>query len=350
MKEPIGNCEADNSYFHIVRNSVQCYNNRVCEQIDQNGRGNAVNRMIRKIYAVLFVLILLTSGAFAMEESFSFTDDLGRNVTIEKTPERVAVLIGSFADIWCLSGGAESMVAAADDTFRKFDLPVSEEVINLGATKDLSLEKLLLSDPDLIIASCSTAHHVELEPVFAQMGLNAVYFDVDTFEDYLRMLQVCTQLTGSPDRYEAYGEALRTQVDAAKETADGRKPTVLYIRATGSSCRVKNSAGSVLGEMLKALDCVNIADSNTSLLEELSLEAILMADPDFIFVVEQSADPQAAKDVLEKTLFSNPAWKTLTAVREGRYHVMDSSLYNLKPNARWGEAYEKLAEILYGEK
>ena len=85
-------------------------------------------------------------------------------------------------------------------------------------------------------------------------------------------------------------------------------------------------------------------------LEELSLEAILMADPDFIFVVEQSADPQAAKDVLEKTLFSNPAWKTLTAVREGRYHVMDSSLYNLKPNARWGEAYEKLAEILYGEK
>jgi len=212
------------------------------------------------------------------------------------------------------------------------------------------MEKLLLSDPDLVIASCSTAHHVELEPVFAQMGLNAVYFDVDTFEDYLRMLQVCTQLTGSPDRYEAYGEALRTQVDAAKETADGRKPTVLYIRATGSSCRVKNSAGSVLGEMLKALDCVNIADSDTSLLEELSLEAILMADPDFIFVVEQSADPQAAKDVLEKTLFSNPAWKTLTAVREGRYHVMDSSLYNLKPNARWGESYEKLAEILYGEK
>ena len=54
--------------------------------------------------------------------------------------------------------------------------------------------------------------------------------------------------------------------------------------------------------------------------------------------------------MLEKTLFSNPAWQTLTAVREGRVHVMDGSLFNLKPNSRWGEAYEQLAEILYGQK
>ena len=83
--------------------------------------------------------------------------------------------------------------------------------------------------------------------------------------------------------------------------------------------------------------------------EQLSMEAILQADPDFIFVVEQSADPAVAKAVLEETLFSNPAWQTLTAVREDRVHVMDSALYNLKPNARWGEAYEKLADILYGQ-
>ena len=28
---------------------------------------------------------------------------------------------------------------------------------------------------------------------------------------------------------------------------------------------------------------------------------------------------------------------------------MDQALYNVKPNARWGEAYEGLADILYGE-
>ena len=30
-----------------------------------------------------------------------------------------------------------------------------------------------------------------------------------------------------------------------------------------------------------------------------------------------------------------------------RYYVLDKSLYNFKPNERWGEAYQKLADILY---
>ena len=199
-------------------------------------------------------------------------------------------------------------------------------------------------------AAAKSAEQVALAPALEGMGLNAAYFDVDNFEDYLRMLSICTQITGCDENYARCGEAVAAQVDAARARADGSKPTVLYIRATGSSCKVKGSEGSVLGEMLAAMDCVNIADSEESLLESLSIEAIMRADPDFIFIVEQSADPDAAKAVLDKTLFSNPAWQTLTAVREGRVHVMDSSLFNLKPNSRWGEAYAQLAEILYGQK
>ena len=79
------------------------------------------------------------------------------------------------------------------------------------------------------------------------------------------------------------------------------------------------------------------------------MEAILEADPEYIFVVLQGADPANAQEILETTLLSNPAWNTLTAVKEGRYYVMDQVLYNLKPNGRWGEAYEQLADILYPE-
>ena len=129
--------------------------------------------------------------------------------------------------------------------------------------------------------------------------------------------------------------------------ADGSHPSVLYIRATGSSCKVKNSQGSVLGEMLAALGCENIADREGSILEQLSMEVILESDPEYIFVVLQSADPADAQEVLETTLLRNPAWDSLTAIKEGRYYVMDQLLYNLKPNERWGEAYEKLADILY---
>ncbi|MDE6518319.1 MAG: ABC transporter substrate-binding protein, partial [Acetatifactor sp.] len=82
-------------------------------------------------------------------------------------------------------------------------------------------------------------------------------------------------------------------------------------------------------------------------LEQLSMEVILQSAPDYIFVVLQSADPADAQKVLETTLLQNPAWASLTAIKEGRYYVMDQNLYNLKPNERWGEAYEQLADILY---
>ena len=282
------------------------------------------------------------------EKAVTFTDDLGQSFALEP-PRRVAAMIGSFADIWCLAGGRDSLIAAAGDAWTSFDLGLGDDVADLGAVKEPNLEVLLAAEPDLILASVNTAANLELKDTFAQAGLNAAYFEVDCFDDYLRMLEICTRLTGLPERYETYGTAVRAQVDAAVARQDGSAPKVLYVRASGSSCKAKGSEGSVLGEMLADLGCVNVADSQTSLLEQLSLEVILEQDPDFIFAVLQGADPTVAQERLEKTLLSNPAWQTLTAVREGRFHILDNQLYNLKPNERWGDAYEQLVDILCGE-
>ena len=282
------------------------------------------------------------------EEAVTFTDDLGREVTLAK-PRRVAALIGSFADVWCLAGGQGTLVAAADDSWTQFDLDLPETVENLGAVKEPNVEKLLAAEPDFVLGSTKTAADVELLDLLEQSGIGVAYFDISSFADYLRMLEVGTQLTGCPERYTQYGADVQSQVEQAIARQDGSAPRVLYVRATGSSCKVKNSQGTVLGEMLAALGCVNIADSETGLLETLSMETILAEDPEHIFVVLQGSDTTKAEQTLEMSLLSNPAWNELTAVREGRYHVMDQRLYNVKPNARWGEAYEKLADILYPE-
>lgn len=278
-------------------------------------------------------------------ELITFTDDLGRTVSLTK-PQRVACLIGSFADLWCLAGGKDALVAAADDTWTSFDLGLGEDVANLGAVKEPNVELLLQSKPDLVIASSNTDAQVALLDTLEGMGLTVAYFKVSSFQDYLNMLDICTQLTGRTDCYEQYGQALQDQVDAAKAKCAGLSPTVLYVRATGSSCKVKNSQDTVLGEMLADLGCVNIADSSESLLEQLSLEVILDQDPDFIFAILQGSDPTDAQRTLDETLLSNPAWQSLTAVKEGRFFVLDDQLYNLKPNARWGDAYEQLADLL----
>lgn len=310
--------------------------------------------MRKWVLALLCAVLLLPgcgqSGKETSEETmkgeFSFVDDLGRTVCLD-APERVAALTGSFADIWCLAGGADTLVAAATDSWTSFDLELSEDVVNLGGIKQPDLEQLLASRPDLVLVSSNTAAQTELVDALEQAGLTAACFNVTNFSEYLNMLEICTRLTGDEKAYARYGAALEAQIDAAKAQNDGSAPTVLYIRATGSSCKVKNSRDTVLGEMLADLGCDNIADGERSLLEQLSLEAIVQADPDYIFAVLQGADAAPARKTLEATLLSNPAWQSLSAVREGRFHVLEHRLYNLKPNARWGEAYEKLADILY---
>ena len=286
------------------------------------------------------------SGSTSVSQGYTFTDDLGRAVTVE-TPKRVAALIGSFADVWCLAGGQDSLVAAAHDAWTSFDLGLSDAVADLGAVKEPNLEVLLPARPDFILASCNTAANLELQGTFEQAGIPVAYFDVQHLDDYLNMLKICTDLTGCPENYETYGLAVQAQVEAAKGRQDGSSPTVLTIRATGSSCKVKGSSDFLLGEMLSDLGCVNVADREAALLENLSLESILAADPDYIFVVLQGSDAADAQETLEKTLLSNPAWSTLRAVQEGNFYTLEHSLYNLKPNARWGEAYEKLSDILY---
>ena len=230
-----------------------------------------------KKLVTLFLLLSLSLGLAACgaegapspaadaEGEFTFTDDLGRTVSLD-APRRVAALIGSFADVWCLAGGHDTLVAAADDAWTSFDLGLGGDVANLGAIKEPALETLLAAEPDLVLASCNTAADVELLEVFESAGVTAAYFDVQGFGDYLRMLEICTSLTGCGENYRTYGLDVQSEIDAAVARQDGSAPTVLCIRATGSSCKVKGSEDNVLGEMLAALGCVNIADSDASLL------------------------------------------------------------------------------------
>ena len=302
---------------------------------------------MKRLITMLFLCTLLTACAPARQaaEGFTFTDDLGRTVTVD-SPQRVACLLGSFADIWTLAGG--EVIAAPDDAWVDYELPMAADAVDLGSTKELSLESLFAADPDLVLASVNTEQNLAWREILEGAQIPVAYFEVSDFDGYLRLLKTCTDLTGRPDRYEEYGLSVQKQIQEAVEKAENRgtKPKVLYLRISSSAVRAKNSKGTVLGQMLQALGCENLADADGSLLEQISMEHILLEDPDFIFFVQQGDDTAAAEARLAQFLADNPAWGSLTAVQEGRVFHLDKALYNLKPNARWGEAYLELEAIL----
>jgi iron complex transport system substrate-binding protein len=317
------------------------------------------NSAFRFLTLLLSVIILLIPPAgcgvrtkAAGENHVSFTDAIGRDVSVEKNPERVAALLGSFADVWILSGG--DIIATAEDGWEDFGLELADAV-NIGGAHSPSLELLLSADPDFVIASASTASNVEMKDTLENAGIAVAYFDVDNFEDYLNMLDICTDITGRKDLYETNGLTIKAQIDKIKEKVAGggfseKERSVLLLRAASGSVKAKGSEGTILGEMLSDLGCINLADSDTSLLDTLSVEAVIRNEPYRIFVVTMGDDTEKAIENFNRMTDENPAWRTLEAVAGGRVHVMDRTLFNKKPNARWAESYEILSEILLADK
>ena len=313
--------------------------------------------MKRSLIAVICMLaMLLPACGTAVEggadgDAVTFTDALERTVSVKKNPERVAALLGSFADVWTLAGG--TLCAAADDAWGDFGLEL-DGAVNIGGAHSPSLELLLSANPDFVLASASTASNVEMREALEAAGITVAYFDVDHFGDYLEMLDICTEITGRKDLYDQNGLQLQTRIEeikgqyAALPIPEGER-TVLLIRASASTIKAKGSQGTILGEMLADMGCVNIADSDETLLDNLSVEAVLRAEPYRIFVVTMGSDTEGAMAALEAMIQENPAWSSLGAIREGRIYQMDKALFNLKPNDRWAEAYEKLYETLTKE-
>ena len=304
---------------------------------------------MKRLISFLLCVFLLAgcggSGPDTDREGYTFTDDLGRTVTVSEY-SRTAVLLGSFAQVWQLAGG--QVCATAEDAWDDLQLPLSEDTVNLGGMQELSMELLLSSRPDFIIASANTRQNLEWRETLEATGIPTAYFNVSDFDSYLRMLKICTDITGRPELYTQNGTSVQDRIDRVRDAAAqrGTAPTVLCMRASGSLITVKNSEDNVLGEILRDLGCRNIADSDSSLLENLSIERILEADPEYIFIAQRGDDREKMMANVQTMMRENPAWLQLTAVKEGRVYYMDKNLYTLKPNHRWGEAYEQLEEIL----
>ena len=313
--------------------------------------------MLKKLVAILLIAACLIATCSCNEadiddtnitDAITFTDALGRTVNVKKNPQRVAALIGSFADVWLLAGG--TVCATADDAWDDFELELPNAA-NIGGAHSPSLEILLSTNPELIIASASTASNVEMREVLENIGITVAYFDVDCFNDYLLMLDICTDITGRKDLYVQNGTNLENQIATIKSncsnsTLSNDERKVLLLRASSGSVKAKGSSGTILGEMLCDLGCINIADNDGTLLENLSIESVIRQNPYRIFVVTMGNDTSKAIANLTQMINENPAWNSLEAVRENRIHIMDRKLFNIKPNAKWAESYEQLSKIL----
>lgn len=302
---------------------------------------------ITKIFVLACLLLCLIScDNNVSKEYYSFTDDLGNKISLENKPNNVAVLFSSFVDIWNIAGGKTS-ITVGESIERGF---VNDDVIlvDKGAGKTINTELLVAANPDFVICSSDIEAQVKTAKILNDANIPSACFRVEKFEDYLNMLNICTDITGNKEAYTEFGLNVKKEIDDIFENLS--TPVVkdiLFIRAgsTSSSTKAKLASQHFVADMLEELGTYNIADDAKILLDGLSIEHILLADPDYIFI-STMGDEEASKENIE-TLFASETYQALTAVREKKYVFLPKDMFQFKPNAKWAEAYRYLVDIIY---
>ena len=283
--------------------------------------------MFKRLFLFLSVFISISLSAFAM---------------------RTACLNSSIADLWALSGGTVD-ITVGEAVERGF---AGEDAILVDSAsgRNINLELLIASEPDLVLGSVDTESHVRLKSFLDDIGINMILIKEDSFDDFLSIFRTLTEITGRDDLYRKYGAKQKEGIDEIIKSSHSfsNPPRVLFIRAGSafSYVKAKRANDHFAAKIIEDLGAVNVADEFDALTDSLSLEAILKANPDKIIIVSQGEE-SASRSYIEH-LFSMPGWRDVKAIKDSHVVFLPKELFHFKPNGRWLDAYRMMEEVLYG--
>lgn len=313
---------------------------------------------------LMFVLLSGCSKARTdivnLDEKNSQNNEAGQNISEELTveedqttvleeetsedqalPQRVIALSKSNAELWVLAGG--ELVGTSEDALNIEG--IGEGVEDLGDMDKVSLEAITALEPDLLILFGTEPAQKALGEAASEIGIPVLFTNIDGFEDYEKVMKEFTDLTGREDLYQKNVVSVREEIDEIlKKVPEGEEKTYLFLHVSATKSKAEKN-DYFASEIFNSLGLRNIASDDSSF-DELSMEAIVSADPDYIFVVPRGNEKKALES-FDSIFVNDPAWESLTAVKEGRYTLLSKDLFGLKPNDKWADAYKEAYDLLY---
>ena len=296
------------------------------------------------------------------EESVTFKDATssdGSTITIAKNPAKVLNLYASFTTLWYEAGGSVIGCiggSSSQELYKEYigrDITKDEGmtvVATSSSGKKWNTEQIIALNPDLIICSTAMSGYSTIENPAKAAGIPVIAVSYNDFSDYLKWFKVFSNISGNADLWDSIAmKSLDDVVEVLCEIPDGKAPRVFSMFANASTLEA-NTSSTVVGGMITAMKATNIVDDwpNTDGADRLTinLETLVAANPDII-IVQCHAGTDAAEAQVAEVYGSNPVWQSLNAVKNGKVYYLEKSLFHNKPNSRFAEAYQKLAEILY---
>jgi len=276
------------------------------------------------------ILRLLLAGALLLPlHARMITDDYGRKVDL---PERVTKIYAASPPITMSVLAFDPALVAAlnfplSPAQRPYagaaaDAPVAGGFFGQGQTPNF--ERLAEAKPDVILVWGGMPGAEKIVGKFDALGLPVLLVRNDSVRDLTAQFRLLGELSGNRERAEAliaYTKKTLTLIDALQSEMAARAP-VRYYFAEGIDGLYSECGGSFHLEPFRYAGGVNALECTMSSnygMEKMTLESVLLADPDVIVAME----PVFAKDVLQ-----NPQWQGLRAVKNRRVLTVPSAPFN----------------------
>ncbi|MFC2822050.1 MAG: ABC transporter substrate-binding protein [Sphaerochaeta sp.] len=295
-------------------------------------------------------------------DSVTFTDSSEAGmVTIRKNPKKVYNLYASLTTLWYEAGGVASGVIGGSSSAETYKAYIGRDVskddgVEVLATSSSgskwSTEKIIAGNPDLIICSTAMSGYKTINGPAAAAGIPVIAVSYNSFADYLKWFKVFCNISGHPELWESVAlKALDEVLDVIMEVPSDGNPSVFIMFTAAGRKLQANLEGTVVGDMAKILRAKNIAyskalDESGAERVDINLESVYAAQPDII-MIQCHGETEDAKAQVANELGGTAIWQSLDAVKNGRVYYLEKLFFHNKPNRRFAEAYQTMAQILY---
>jgi iron complex transport system substrate-binding protein len=215
-----------------------------------------------------------------------------------------------------------------------------------GRGNTANLESVLALKPDLIldVGSTSTTFVSLAERVQQQTGIPYALLDgrFDAIPASYRNLGELIGRQGEAEKYARYADdTLKTIIERTAAITPSNRPRVYYAR--GPHGLTTGLGGSINVETIELL-AQNVAGGNKGGLANISIEQVLLWNPDVIITIDQD---------FAASVYGDPSWASVNAVRNGRVHLspkMPFGWVDFPPSVNRLIGLWWLAKILYPDR
>lgn len=261
-------------------------------------------------------------------------DALGKQITLEKKPERVALLdFGYIETLFALDIMPIASTYAERSLYGFGTLQpyaANAKIEELGENKAPNLEKLVELQPDLILYTAE-ARNLDMELYEAASKIAPVVtFDISDWKEQLRAFAQCLGEEETAEAYISDVEALITDARKKLTGTDDKTVAILFERSSdvGNFLILSSDENPVWFDKEDGLGLTPPDGYPETGEEIISLEGLAQMNPDYIFLcgaLGTEANGYEQSHLSEETQASS-VWQSLNAVKGGHVYYLDAAV------------------------